>query len=123
MVAVSVPASESMAKAAPVLILADETQNGKSFDLTSYQCLIVQLLAQTDGGYDWKETADSTPLLKLESNFSIPTSQLLGAPSEHIFIFCPAGTGKGLSKLEESRPWEKNTPPAETFSVEVKIGK
>jgi hypothetical protein len=44
-----------------------------------------------------------------------------GAVETKELVFCAAGAGHGALKLVYRRSWEKDQPPAETFSIAVTI--
>lgn len=111
------------ASAAPVVVTAADA--GKTVALDVGQSLIVKLDAQTAStGFAWEPDAASTPLLAFsgstQSKANTPPGMVGGAATQSL-TFVARAAGEGELKLVYRRPWEKNTPPARSFSVTVKI--
>jgi inhibitor of cysteine peptidase len=111
------------AEASHVSINVNAADNGKTVTLAKKNCLNIRLDMQTGTGYGWNVAANSTPLLKLKSSTTVKTAARPGAAATQEFVFCAVQDGQGTLKLDYRRPWEKNTPPAKTLSMTVKIKK
>ncbi len=100
-----------------------EQDNGKTIELTKGATLIVKLSSNASTGYSWSVQSKS-PLLKLlDSNYKEKKqlAQVAGAPGVQTFQWQATGAGNATLKLEYRRPWEKDEPPAKTFSVSLQI--
>ena len=106
-------------------ILVTPADDGKTIGLAVGQCLDVRLSTQAAStGYDWYLAPGLSEVMSLAGRTHTTTGGAPpGAPSQLDFILCAAAPGETLVKFANYRPWEKNTPPAQTLSFAVKIGK
>ncbi len=98
---------------------------GKTVSLAVGQSLIVKLDAQTAStGFQWEPDAASTPLLSFssttQSGAGTPPGMVGGVKTQSL-TFVARAAGEGNLKLVFRRWWEKDTPPAKSFSVTVEI--
>ena len=93
------------------------TKAGKTFNIT--------LASNPTTGYSWRidGSFDKSIVKLLGSKYERPKTSLIGAGGREIWRFKALKPGKTAIKLKYVRPWEKNTPPAERRSFEVKISK
>jgi inhibitor of cysteine peptidase len=93
---------------------------GKAVALAVGQKLRVTLEAQPGTGFRWQPASTSTPLLSF-SGTTLGGASMPGAPETQTLTFVARAPGAGKLTLVYRRAWEKNTPPAKTYSVMVKI--
>jgi predicted secreted protein len=106
-------------------ILVTTADNGKTIPLTVGQCLDVRLSTQAAStGYQWYLAPALSEIMSLAARTHTTTGGAPpGAPSQLDFILCAAAPGEAAVKFSNYRPWDKNTPPAQTLSFAVKITK
>lgn len=109
------------AMAAHVTVNLTKADDGKTIALAKKNCLNIHLDTQPSTGYGWSAAMGSTPLLKLKSAEIVKPAAMPGAVQKQELIFCAIHAGEGTLKLDYRRVWEKNVPPAKSFTVSVTI--
>ncbi len=81
------------------------------------------LEANPSTGYGWQIAANQGTILQATSSRNLAaTHQKPGAPGKQSLTFIARTPGKDRLLLNYSRPWEKNTRPARTYTVDVTVG-
>jgi len=108
--------------APPSEVRLGDADNGRQVELKMGQQLVVSLEGNPSTGYTWEVTEVDAKVLRQsgEPEFQ-PQSNLPGAPALITLRFQTVGAGTTDLKLAYRRPWEKNTPPAQTFAVRVSV--
>ncbi len=104
-------------------VQVNESHNGSQRELSRGQILIVTLESNPTTGFSW-QVAEIDPIILRQSGAaayesSDKTGLLVGAGGTETFRFEAIGAGKTILELVYRRPWEKDVPPAQTFSVEI----
>jgi len=88
---------------------------GREFSLT--------LASNVTTGYQWElaEPLDEAIVKLVGSRYQAPKTNLVGAGGQEVWTFRAVGRGQTKIKLKYVRPWEKDTPPAETASYTVSV--
>jgi len=82
----------------------------------------VRLKAQLGTGYGWKVVSDNRELKQLGDPEQTPSDEVkVGGFNYQIFRFRAVRRGKSVLKMDYVQPWEKDFPPAKTFSVTVQV--
>jgi inhibitor of cysteine peptidase len=110
-------------KSGSVLTLTKDS--AKEVNLERGQLVDVSLYENASTGYSWAVEDAAANVLE-EAAPPSPGDDHAGPPvpgsgGTVIYHFRAKATGTGTLKLIYRRPWEKTTPPAETFSVLVKV--
>jgi inhibitor of cysteine peptidase len=96
--------------------------DGKTFALLAGDRLIVSLKSNPSTGYTWRIAQDDRQHLQpLGQVYNRPKDAMPGAPGRQVFRFQAGSPGTTTLELDYARQWEKNVPPAETFSITVTI--
>ncbi len=103
----------------PKMITAADA--GKTVSLIVGEQLTVRLDSQPSTGYGWDPDPTSTPLLSRTSTKQAGGGNIPGGAETESLTFVARAAGEGQLKLIYDRPWERDKPPARTFSVTVKI--
>src|SRR5690606_27824316 len=117
------PTAESAAASAAAAPAAagvpvTESDNGGSVQVGAGGQLVVELPGNPATGYVWQvANNDESTLLPRAYEFN-PTSDAAGGGVEK-FTFHVMEPGAVNLVLANSRPWETDTPPAETFTLAV----
>ena len=100
-----------------------EKDGGKTVQMSADQPLFVRLPSNPTTGYTWTLTANPAPLALIKSDFApdITKNRVVGAGGTQILQFAAKDAGTATISLGYRRPWEKDTPPARTFTVTVAI--
>ncbi len=107
--------------ATPDPLTVTQADAGKSVSLAVGQRLSVHLSEQAGTGYSWITAPDSTPLLKFEGISIGSGATMPGGTQIQVLSYSATAAGKGTLKIEYRRSWEKDQPPAKTFSIAVTV--
>jgi predicted secreted protein len=89
-------------------------------------CVLVLELDATPGtGYSWTVVKNDPAVLKpLGPPRSVPKGDggaPLGAAVKEVFRFSAEKKGGSTLELEYRRPWDRSSPPLETFRIEAQV--
>ena len=101
----------------------NNTNNHSQITIQKDTILIVKLLANPGTGYSWQIIKnDSDKLKPLGYPVLEPfKTEAPGASENQVFRFLAQNPGSTGLELHYVRSWERNTPPAETYQIEVQI--
>jgi inhibitor of cysteine peptidase len=101
-----------------------ESQNNQIVVVPVGQAFAVALVGIPTAGYVWQAT-ETPPFVERtgEAGGATHRDQLqpgfTGGSHWEVQFFRATRVGRGALKLEQRRPWEKDTPPTQTFSVTI----
>jgi len=102
-------------------ILTD-SDKGAKVSLYDGDQIELRLTSNPSTGYMWYVHADSTPLMKLDSQSNEPSKEPgVGRPIVQIFRFEAIKKGDGVLLLHYVRSWEKPDPNEEQYDLHVSI--
>lgn len=109
------------AAASPMMITDKDA--GKPVTLAVGQELTVTLESNATTGFAWEVAGLNAAVLEQvgEPEYKAPQSGLVGAGGVQIFRFKAKAAGQVELKLNYRRAWEKDVPPAKTFTVTVVV--
>ncbi|MFN8475449.1 MAG: protease inhibitor I42 family protein [Anaerolineae bacterium] len=115
------PSSAGAAK--PIQITSAD--NGKTFNIALDQQAAVMLAGNPTTGYAWEAappssdsvTAVGEPQYKTDPN----AGGKAGAGGMYTFTYQGAAVGSAKLSFAYRRPWERDTPPAQTFDVTLNV--
>lgn len=84
----------------------------------------IKLVSNPTTGYSWQfaQPLDEESPIKLDkTGFLKPKSKLVGAPTTQFWVFKATKAGRVQINLEYKRPWETETPPAETKTFTFQV--
>lgn len=104
-------------------LVVTNSDNGKTVTLAPGADLQVSLNATSGTGYLWTITSNDPAVLKPRGlgNFEMPKDAPPGAMGTQMFHFDAQAPGTAKLELAYVRPWEKNTAPAATWSITVRV--
>jgi len=123
--ALAAPASPqtatSAAAANPVVI--SENDNGKTITVTEGSDVTIQLAGNITTGHSWSVTSASGKSAKQDGAVTYKSDQSTKLGHGGVFTakFTTATAGSTTVKMEYKQPWNKNTAPAKTFSVTIRV--
>ena len=99
-----------------------EPDNGSTVTLHTGDQLDITLAANPTTGYQWEIAAGDAAVVKLVGGPEYaPGGSALGSGGKTTFHFEAVAPGQTTLKLIYHRPFEKNTPPVNTFEVTVVV--
>lgn len=120
--ATSPPPRATPPHAKPSVIVTDSDANNP-VQLRVGQTLQVRLASNPTTGYSWSVQQVPAELQLGQSVYATGSQNknVAGAGGYQTIDFAGKIPGKAELKLEYRRPWEKDAPPAKTFSVTVSV--
>jgi predicted secreted protein len=100
----------------------NEDNNNQTVALDQGAVMELSLPGNPTTGFSWSlaETPDQNVLVET-SHFYISPARTVGSGGGEHWVFRAAGAGATQLDLVYSRPWEKSTPPAKTYSVAIGV--
>jgi inhibitor of cysteine peptidase len=96
-------------------------QKSAEVSIMTDQELLVRLPRQPGTGFSW-QLLSSPSMVKLEAQSSeVPGQSRPGTRQVQAFRFQATGVGQDTLRFSYRRPWEKETPPAQIFSLAVTV--
>ncbi len=114
----------SGATAVPGELWLKEENNGQRVAVNAGQTLGVDLESIPGTGYSWQVKSIDEKILQQvgEPEFKNDASaNRVGGPARQLMRFKIGGKGETKLELVYTRPWEKDQPPAKTWSVTVVV--
>lgn len=97
-----------------------EADSGKTFTTSPGDDLDIRLKGNYTTGYMWEiADCDKAIVQSVRTRYLQNQPQLVGAGGVHQFTFTIAGKGRTTLKFVYRRPWEKDIPPAQTFTLQI----
>lgn len=111
------------AAATPPPITVTEQDSDRTIEVAVGQKIFVQLPSNPTTGYQWNVLGGTAPLEFVKSGYATdpPAAVRAGAGGTQTLQFTAKAPGKGELKLGYARPWEKDVPPAKTFSATIVV--
>jgi inhibitor of cysteine peptidase len=109
----------------PGPLAVGKDSNGGSATLKRDQILEVKLEGNPTTGYSWEVKTSGEPVVRLQGEpvyaQTSAGSTVVGSGGTFTFTFVGAEPGTSTIELVYHRPWETDTPPLETFVLEVTV--
>jgi inhibitor of cysteine peptidase len=110
---------------APDPLALGKDASGGSAELKVDQLLDVKLDGNPTTGYSWEVKTSGEPVVRLQGEpvyaQTSTGSTIVGSGGTFTFTFVGAKPGTSTIELVYRRPWETDTPPLETFVLEVTV--
>ena len=112
-------------------IQINKTNSGQTIQLAHDQVLEIMLPKTPSNGYTWCETntTDKSINLSIEQigegdfiNDDTQGEKIVGQSGTQIIRYIGASQGTAILTLELKRPWEKNNPPIDDFTITIVSG-
>lgn len=104
-------------------VVVQQTDNGKRISLEVGDTLKLFLEGNPTTGYFWRLHGRENSLLHCMEQSFASSSALCGAGGLFTLRFLAESEGSEQLFFVYERPWEKDVPPAQTFSVSIMIEK
>ena len=96
--------------------------NGKTVNLSVKKDFSISLEANLTTGFTWDISQIDTSIVKQKGEIDFKAeSELLGAPGKQTFTFNCLQTGNMILELIYHRPWDTESAPSDTFSLNLHI--
>ena len=107
----------------PSRIYLSKRDDGRQLRLSVGDTLTVELKSNPTTGFRWMVPEEGAKdVLKLNSDeFFAPGTDLCGAPGRQKLSFTAASPGETELRIVYIRPWKKDAPPAQKFTVKVVV--
>jgi len=103
-------------------VKVDAEMNGRSIELASGQLMTLKLDSNPTTGYDWDLVEVDSAILRQVGDVDYkPGSILTGSGGVNTYTFEAVASGTTRLKLIYHRAWELNSPPLETFILDVVV--
>src|SRR5271155_1477583 len=115
--------TRALAQAPPRTVDIDDSQAGGMLSVFAGDTVRVQLRATPSTGYSWQvvQVNKSVLVQKGKPTFKPGPEEIPGAEGHNIIDFLAAAPGSCVLELAYSRPWEKGSVPARTFSADITV--
>jgi predicted secreted protein len=99
----------------------DERSNGQEISPKPGEEFEISLSETRTAGYRWVIAENGEPILELLSETAVPNTGPVGGSGHHIWRVLAVSLGEARLMFEYSRPWERSTKPARTFTLKVRV--
>ena len=100
----------------------DENDSGRAIMLAVDQELVVTLASNPSTGYTWSFQLTREGVIAANGSEYDPTEpQIPGSGGRERFRFIAVESGQTTLRFEYRRPWETDTPPAQTVTYDVVV--
>jgi inhibitor of cysteine peptidase len=106
---------------APEMLEIGQDENGREVTLAVGGAVELSLAENRTTGYHWELKESAEPICELVKDEFEPSSGPPGSGGVHRWRFEAVKPGSGKIRLQYRRPWEKNTAPARTYEVSVRV--
>lgn len=105
----------------PKMLEVDRSYDGREVTLGVGEVVALSLAENPTTGFRWDFAVKPEPACTLvKSTFERATGSP-GKGGTHRWRFQAVHPGSGEIELEYRRPWEKETPPSQTFKLTVRV--
>ena len=106
----------------PKMIQADKSFDGRDLTMNVGDTVELSLAENPTTGFRWDFASEAKPVYRRlrRDAFDAETGSL-GKGGTHHWEFQAVRAGTGTVKLEYRRPWEKDTPAADKFSLTLRV--
>jgi inhibitor of cysteine peptidase len=97
-------------------------QDGQTIQLSKGSAFTISLPGNPTTGYSWEVSEIDPKVIEQDGDWTFKAeSDKIGAPGMLALPFKAAGSGQCTLKLIYHRSFEKDVPPADTFSVTIVV--
>jgi inhibitor of cysteine peptidase len=123
----SAPAATTATQPAGDAITIDEASDGKTIAASVGQRIVIRLKGNPTTGYSWIITKFEGDALGKQPQVQYVPDEVkdrrVGVGGTFVVQMQAAKAGSVSIAMQYARPWEKNTPPIQTFSVTIEVKK
>jgi len=102
-----------------------EKDDGKTLSMAVKKRFVVRLAGNPTTGYGWRTVEVTGDAVEQTGKVAYVAAKrqpgMVGVGGHYVFRFEAVKPGKTSIKLEYARPWEKDKPPAKTFTVTINV--
>jgi inhibitor of cysteine peptidase len=108
-------------KRTSLTINADKGYDGRAIDLRVGDGVKLSLAENPTTGYRWEFVAKPEPYCVVASDAYVANAGAIGSGGSHNWAFRAVRQGTGTVSIAYRRPWEKDVPPAQTFTLTLVV--
>jgi len=106
----------------PGVFVVTEKEKDTTVEVNKGDNIVVELAGNPTTGYQWRQIGADTAILQQVSDPEFePDSTAIGSPGVVNIQYKAVGSGKMLLQLVYDRSFEPQTPPAQTFQINVSV--
>jgi len=106
----------------PGTVAVTSSDNGTSRAANVGDAILVSLAGNPTTGFRWELQLTGAGVLEPEGDtYEVAAGHKIGSGGTHRFRFIAKAPGRATIALRLARSWARNEPPAQTFSVEIKV--
>ncbi|MGC1906984.1 MAG: protease inhibitor I42 family protein [Candidatus Acidiferrum sp.] len=105
----------------PKMIQADKSFDGRDLTMNVGDTVELSLAENPTTGFRWDFASKPEPVCTIAKDAFDAETGSLGKGGTHHWEFQAVRAGTGTVKLEYRRPWEKDTPAADKFSLTLRV--
>jgi inhibitor of cysteine peptidase len=102
-------------------VVLTKQDNGKAIALKKNERFAISLASNATTGFQWTVGAMDDNFLRYDDKIYVGTGFAVGSGGIETLCFTAINTGKTSLSVIYHRTFDKNVPPAETFTVAVEI--
>jgi len=107
----------------PKMIQVDRSYDGREVTIAVGEIVEISLAENPTTGFRWDLEVKPEPACTLVRSTFEPATGPPGKGGTHRWQFRAVRSGTGEIVLEYRRPWERNTPPGQTFKLSLRVQK
>lgn len=108
-------------KRTALTINADKSYDGRTINLRVGGGVKLSLEENPTTGYRWEFLTKLEPVCVVVSDAYVAGGGAIGSGGVHDWVFRAVAKGTASVKLGYRRPWEKDTAPAQTFTLTIAV--
>ncbi len=102
-------------------VFLDDSDHSTHICMNVGDRITIKLKSNVTTGYSWDTSSVPSCLVRQESKQKQKSSPRIGEPGFQVFSFKATDRCEAVINLHYFRPFEKDQPPAKTFSVDVSV--
>ena len=102
-------------------VIVGERENGTDVSVRLGDTLVIRLLENSTAGYRWAVSSIDSDVLEIAAQDYEPARAGVGSAGVSVWTLAPKHAGRTRIELKKIRPWNKDDPAAERFTVELTI--
>ncbi|HLH21881.1 MAG TPA: protease inhibitor I42 family protein [Chloroflexota bacterium] len=103
------------------MVTLDQTASGTEIAVRPEELIVVNLRETPTTGFRWTLVSQGEPACTLDHDTFEPKNDGAGRGGTRRWTFRASPAGRGTIELAERRPWERDEPPVQTFTLGVRV--
>ena len=103
----------------PLLLGANESESPQVMHQTLHKPFSITLKSNPTTGYRWQAGFNKRAIQLVKETYEKPSTKLLGASGQQVFVFRPLKTGETKIEMIYKRPWEKSFAQRQVYRIKI----